>query len=280
MWTRGGRLPLDHARLARVVGCDRADWDRVWMVIGHLFGLEDGHIVQARLSEELERAQARRIAAAQAGRRSGEVRRERTENERPLNGRSNDGSTDVRTDDPTDRERIANTSPSPSPSSASVSGSSPSPSPPSGETQSFVGLKPDGSLPVAQAKPPDPGQTRSLSQDVADVFEHYRRYHPRAHPKPRADGKESRAIKARLAEGYTVLDLQQAIDGYHRSPFHLGENKHGQQFLHLELMVRNSDHVNRGIEMAEGKGNGKQRELGKGWAKPSGYYGEIGEQKL
>lgn len=87
--------------------------------------------------------------------------------------------------------------------------------------------------------------TAPPSEAVIAVFDHYRKYHPRSFPKPRASSKEARLIKARIADGYTVADICQAIDGIHLTPFNLGENDKGQKYLDLALVVRDASHLQR-----------------------------------
>lgn len=86
------------------------------------------------------------------------------------------------------------------------------------------------------------------------MFDHYRVHHPRAFPRPRSESKEWKAILARMREGYTLADLCKAIDGYHVSPFHRGENESGTKYLDLALIVRDGTHVAKGIELAAGPG--------------------------
>lgn len=92
--------------------------------------------------------------------------------------------------------------------------------------------------------------------EVLEVFAHYRTHHARAHPKPLSSSKEWRAIKARLAEGYTVDDLKRAIDGMHQSPFHQGENDRGRRYDSLELAMRDGSRVRQFLELAEQHANG------------------------
>lgn len=99
--------------------------------------------------------------------------------------------------------------------------------------------------------PPPAASESRKAEDVRAVFAHYRTKHPRAFPKPRPDSSEWRAISKQFDGGYTVADLCRAIDGYHLSPFHCGENDRGQKYLDLGLIVRTGDHVRRGIEYAE-----------------------------
>jgi hypothetical protein len=98
----------------------------------------------------------------------------------------------------------------------------------------------------------DAGKTPASdrSDEVRQVFGHYRTKHPKAHPKPLSGSKEWRAIRARLAEGYTASDLCEAIDGNHLDPFHCGENDRGKEYHSLELICRTSGHVAKFIEVA------------------------------
>jgi hypothetical protein len=89
------------------------------------------------------------------------------------------------------------------------------------------------------------------AKEIKAVFAHYRKYHPRAHPKPTSKSKEWVKIKARLIEGYKVEDLCLAIDGCHQSPFHQGENDRGKHYDSLELIVRDGSKVNNFIEITE-----------------------------
>lgn len=83
------------------------------------------------------------------------------------------------------------------------------------------------------------------------VFDHYRSYHPRAHPKPNSKSKEWRNIRDRFAEGRTAADICAAIDGYHLDPFHLGQNDRNKAFLGLELITRLDSNILKGIEWSQ-----------------------------
>lgn len=98
--------------------------------------------------------------------------------------------------------------------------------------------------PACQKEPTD-------AEKIRAVFAHYRTYHPRAFPSAASTSKEWRLIQARLREDYTVADLCEAIDGYHRSAWHLGENQSGKKYLGLELIVRDGTHVAAGIMSAD-----------------------------
>lgn len=102
-----------------------------------------------------------------------------------------------------------------------------------------------------QEEETDPLARDARSGDpVIEVFAHYRTYHPRAFPRPAMASKEAQLIRARLKEGSTVEDLKLAIDGYHRSPYHCGQNDSGTKYQGLELIVRNGSKVAKGIDFA------------------------------
>lgn len=64
MWCRGGKLPADHGRLARILGVGEQVFSRVWATIGRHFNAEDdGTITNRRVSEELRRANGRKEQA-------------------------------------------------------------------------------------------------------------------------------------------------------------------------------------------------------------------------
>lgn len=97
----------------------------------------------------------------------------------------------------------------------------------------------------------------AISDQVKAVIAHYQTHHPKARP-----GKKERALlQARLKEGYGVADLCRAIDGCHRSPHHCGQNETGAKYQSLELIVRDSKHVQQFMEVPdkppEGPNNGR-----------------------
>jgi len=99
------------------------------------------------------------------------------------------------------------------------------------------------------AAPSVPPQRRD---EVLAVFAHYRSYHPRAAPKPTSKSKEWRLIVARLGEGSSVADLCRAIDGQHRSPWHLGQAEGSTtKYLSLSLAMRDASHVTSLGEIAD-----------------------------
>lgn len=95
-------LPDDDDALANICKLDVKSWRRIKarLCTGPLavLILEGGFISQARTVEEIEAARVRIIQSSQAGVKSGEARRRKSDalRERMLNGGSNGGSTDVR----------------------------------------------------------------------------------------------------------------------------------------------------------------------------------------
>ena len=94
-------------------------------------------------------------------------------------------------------------------------------------------------------KPPKGG--RVSSEDIDAVLAHYRTYHPRA----KGDKKGRAKIAARLKDKFTVAELQQAIDGNHRSPWHCGQNPAGDRHHKVVTIFKDADQVNKFIEIAE-----------------------------
>jgi uncharacterized phage protein (TIGR02220 family) len=90
----------------------------------------------------------------------------------------------------------------------------------------------------------DPDEARA-------VFYHWRRATKR--DRARLTGKRRTAIQARLRQGYTVEELCQAVDGLMTSDWHRGANKRGQQYLDIELVCRDDEHVDRFRSMATAK---------------------------
>lgn len=90
------------------------------------------------------------------------------------------------------------------------------------------------------------------SGEIGEVVDHYRRLHPRAFPAGlRKSSRESKLLIGRLREGFTTDELKLAIDGYHTDPWHLGVNDRNMSYLGLDLIMRDSAHVQKGIEMQQ-----------------------------
>jgi uncharacterized protein YdaU (DUF1376 family) len=229
LWTAGGYLPFEPARLAARIRLPLRQWDAVWGVIGRFFDVFDGKLSQKRNLHELEKARELRTkkkTAARAGAAARWKDKDATQDATALRPHPKDDATALRSQCHP---------PSPSPLSPSDSG---------------LSLLP-GSLPDLLASGSDARARGPGGALVQAVFEHYRAYHPRAFLAPKADSKEYRLIQARLREGSTVEDLCKAIDGYHRSPWHCGVNDSGTKYQSLELIMRNGSNVTKGIGYAD-----------------------------
>lgn len=96
---------------------------------------------------------------------------------------------------------------------------------------------------------------RSARDDVQEIWAHYRTHHPGTAKALKSNRKEYQLIKARLQD-FDVDTLKQAIDGYHKSPFHTGQNDRGTKYLALTLIMRSISHVQAGVEMLSSNGKG------------------------
>lgn len=65
------------------------------------------------------------------------------------------------------------------------------------------------------------------------------------HPRARLDKKRKARIMQALQLGYSVDDLKRAIDGCARTPYNMGKNELGQKYDDIELIFRDSSHIER-----------------------------------
>lgn len=84
--------------------------------------------------------------------------------------------------------------------------------------------------------------------DIQEIWQHYRAHHPGTAKVLRSNRKEYELIRARLQD-FDADTIRAAIDGYHRSPFHMGDNDRGKSYLSLTLILRDISHVQAGLEM-------------------------------
>ncbi len=74
MWIRGGCLPSDPERLARLARVDRALLDRLWVAVGRFFSpMPGGALSQKRLALELEKARTARRSALEKAQKGGKA---------------------------------------------------------------------------------------------------------------------------------------------------------------------------------------------------------------
>jgi hypothetical protein len=85
-----------------------------------------------------------------------------------------------------------------------------------------------------------------------EVFEHWRSTF-RKSAKAKLDPKRKRRIAWAL-DAYGIEAVKRAIDGYAADPWTRGQNDRGRAYDDLSLLLRDAEHVERGLEFADGKG--------------------------
>lgn len=82
-----------------------------------------------------------------------------------------------------------------------------------------------------------------------EVFEYWKTVMNK--PRARMDDMRRKAIRARIRDGYTVADLQDAVSGCRLSRFHMGENDQRKQYADIALICRDASHTDQFIENYE-----------------------------
>lgn len=91
--------------------------------------------------------------------------------------------------------------------------------------------------------------------EVVEVFESWKA--ELNHPQAQLDETRKSAITARLAEGYPVDRIKQAIRGIKKSPHHMGQNDRSTVYDDIELICRTGANVDK---FADLDGDGKSGE--------------------
>lgn len=102
---------------------------------------------------------------------------------------------------------------------------------------------------LSAAEPPQRGKPRS---DVAEVFDHWRTALGKSQA-AKLDVKRKRRIEWAL-RAYGLDAVKRCIDGYAASRWHRGENDRGRPYDDLTLWLRDAEHIERGIAMADQAG--------------------------
>lgn len=90
---------------------------------------------------------------------------------------------------------------------------------------------------------------KKISDPVEEAFEHWKAILD--YPRARLDDKRRKCIAARLADGYTLADLTDAINGCYLSEFHQGDNEHNRRYDDITLICRDAEHIDRFIQQFE-----------------------------
>lgn len=88
-----------------------------------------------------------------------------------------------------------------------------------------------------------------MQLQIQQVFEHWKIV--LQHDRARLDTKRTRMISSALAWGYSVEDLQLAIEGCAGSPFHMGDNDRNTIYDGLDLILRDADKIDRFMASGE-----------------------------
>ena len=98
--------------------------------------------------------------------------------------------------------------------------------------------------------------TSSSSKIIYEVFDYWRTV--MNHPKAILD-KKRKTIIAKTLKSYNndSANLKLAVDGCAQSGFHMGKNPLGEVYDSIELILRDADHVEKFIQLAEKKKNQK-----------------------
>jgi hypothetical protein len=83
----------------------------------------------------------------------------------------------------------------------------------------------------------------SSSDASTQLFNYWQR--TMNHPRAILDKKRQRAIEQALKQGYTIPELQKAIDGCKKTPFNMGKNDRQQIYDDITLIFRDAEHIER-----------------------------------
>ena len=85
--------------------------------------------------------------------------------------------------------------------------------------------------------------------DILAVFNHWKAI--MGHTRARLDVKRAQCIRERLRDGYSVDDLQVAVEGCAATAWNMGENPGRVVYDSITLICRDSDHVERFMQTGE-----------------------------
>ena len=89
----------------------------------------------------------------------------------------------------------------------------------------------------------------SNTEDIKSVFEHWQARLD--HPQAKLDDKRKGYIRKALKSGYTVDQLQRAIDGCANTPHNMGQNDRNQIYDGIHVIFRDADQIDRFIRNAD-----------------------------
>ena len=83
------------------------------------------------------------------------------------------------------------------------------------------------------------------SDQILEIFEFWKL--EMSHPRAKMDDKRKKLIQKALKTGYTIDDCKNAISGCKLTPWNMGINPDGQMFDSIELILRDSEKIDRFI---------------------------------
>lgn len=90
--------------------------------------------------------------------------------------------------------------------------------------------------------------TPSIKEQAREIFEYWKKV--MNHPGADYSQTRQKKIEARLKK-YSVEQITEAIDNCSKSPFHMGENDRNEVFDDIELICRNSEKLERFLNMTK-----------------------------
>lgn len=102
--------------------------------------------------------------------------------------------------------------------------------------------------PSATVRPLFPDLERPARDVPMELFRYWQRRC--GHTQARPTAERLRAVRARMAEGYSETDVRRAIDGCASSAWHRGENEQGRRFDDLTLICRSGSRLEQFAGMA------------------------------
>lgn len=92
--------------------------------------------------------------------------------------------------------------------------------------------------------------TADLRTQTNEVFDHWKHVEAATGgmTQPTLTTNRRAKIAARLADGYTVEQLKQCVEGFCYDPFHSGQNNRNTRYTDLTTIFRNAEKVDAGIQ--------------------------------
>lgn len=90
----------------------------------------------------------------------------------------------------------------------------------------------------------EPLPPAAANDPVKLIFDHWRQVHE--HPKSVLDKKRRTLINARLKD-FDEQQIKDSISGYKHSPHHMGKNEHGTVYDSIELLLKDTKHIEMGL---------------------------------